>query len=50
MGWVIFIALMLLYAIGLFAFHAVGLVHILPLVAFAVLIIDWDLKRKYRQK
>jgi len=48
MGWIIFIALLLLYVLGLLVFHASGAVHILPFVAIAVIATDWVLKRKYR--
>ena len=48
MGWIIFIALLLLYVLGLLVFHASGAVHILPFVAIAVIVTDWVLKRKYR--
>jgi len=47
MGWIIFIALLLLYGLGLFVFHASGAVHSLPLVAVAVLAADWLLNRRY---
>lgn len=48
MAWIIFIALLLFYVIGLFVFHASGPVHILPFVAVAVPLIDRFLVRKYK--
>jgi hypothetical protein len=50
MGWIVFIALMLLYVLGLLLSHASGPVHILPIAAIAVLVIDWILKRRYRSR
>ena len=48
MAWMIFIVLLLFYVLGLFVFHATGPIHILPLVAIAIPLIDRILVRRYR--
>ena len=48
MAWIISIALLLVYVIGLFVFHATGPVHILPFIAVAIPLIDRFLVRKYK--
>jgi len=47
MAWIIFIVLLLFYALGLLVFPASGPIHILPFVAVAVLLINRWLMRKY---
>lgn len=48
MAWIVSIALLLFYVLGLFVFHATGPVHVLPVVAVAVPIVDRLLTRKYK--
>jgi hypothetical protein len=48
MAWMISIALLLFYVLGLFVFHATGPVHVLPLVAVAVPLVDRLLTRNYK--
>jgi len=48
MAWMISIALLLFYVLGLFVFHATGPVHVLPFVAVAVLLVDRFLTRNYK--
>ena len=48
MAWIISVALLLVYVLGLFVFHAAGPVHILPFVAVAVLLLDRVLIRRYK--
>jgi hypothetical protein len=46
MVWIIVIALLGMYVLGLFVFHATGPIHILPIVALAVPLIDHWLVRR----
>jgi hypothetical protein len=48
MAWMISIALLLFYVLGLFVFHATGPVHVLPFVAVAVPLVDRFLTRNYK--
>ncbi len=40
MLWTILVVLLVLWALGLFAFHAGGLIHLLLVVALVVLVIN----------
>ena len=46
MGWIVFIALILFYFLGVNLFHATGPVHILPFAAIVALIADFWLARR----
>ena len=46
MGWIVFIALILFYVLGLQFFHATGPVHVLPFAAVAALVVDFWLARR----
>ncbi len=47
MAWMIVIVLMIFYLLGLFVFHATQAIHLLPILALSVLIIDFLLARKW---
>ena len=50
MGWFVALVLMLFYALGLFVFHGTRAVHVLPMLAAAVVILDQFLVRRYRER
>jgi Family of unknown function (DUF5670) len=49
MAWLIALVLFVFYLLGLFVFHAPPMIHVLPILALAVLIIDYLLARHYRK-
>ena len=49
MAWIIAIVLMIFYSLGVFVFHGTKAIHLLPLLALAVLVADYLLARRYRK-
>lgn len=50
MAWSVFAVLMIFYLLGVFEFHAPPAIHILPFVAVAVLILDYFVARRFRER
>jgi hypothetical protein len=50
MGWIIFITLLIFYALGMWVFHGSWPVHILPVAAGILLAIDRALIAIYRRR
>jgi hypothetical protein len=50
MGWIVFITLLIFYVLGLRVFHGNWPIHILPVVAGILLVIDRALIAIYRRK
>ncbi len=50
MVWLIALVLLLFYLLGLFVFHAPPTIHVLPILAVMVLLVDYLVARRYRKK
>jgi hypothetical protein len=50
MGWIVFVTLLIFYALGVRMLPAFAAVQALPIVAIAVLLIDRILIAKYRSR
>ena len=50
MGWIIALILLIFYALGLFVFHGTRAIHLLPLLALVVLIVDYLLAKRFRRR
>ena len=48
-AWAVFAVLMIFYLLGVFEFHAPTTIHILPLVAAVVLILDYLIVKRFRK-
>jgi hypothetical protein len=49
MGWFLAAVLILFYLLGLYVFHASRSIHILPIIAVVVLVIDFVATRRFRK-
>jgi hypothetical protein len=49
LGWIIALILLIFYGLGLFVFHGTRAIHLLPLLALIVLIVDHLLAKRFRR-
>ena len=48
MAWLVALVLIIFYLLGVYVFHAGGGIHVLPVIAVAVVIIDFVFYRRLR--
>ena len=50
LAWIISLILLIFYCLGLFVFHGTKAIHLLPFLVVVVLLVDYLLARRYRER
>ena len=50
MAWIIALILLIFYFLGLFVFHGTKAIHLLPFLGVVVLLVDYLMAKRYRER
>jgi len=50
LAWIIALILLIFYFLGLFVFHGTKAIHLLPLLVVVVLLVDYLMVKRYRER